>query len=225
MFTKDRFSFPLVILTIIFCTCLIVANIIAGKLWATPITSVVLTAGVFCFPIVYIIDDVIPEVYGYGVARKIIALGFAANLLAVIFFYLAIIVAYPPYFQNQSAFQVVLGFTPRLLVASFAGYLVGTNVNAWVLTWIKKLTGPRWLWMRTIGSTIVGEGVDSLIFITIAFLGVLPSGAIPGMIIAQASFKVLYEAAVTPLTYTIINYFKRIENVDQFSTANFSSAD
>lgn len=212
---KKQFSYPLVILTVVFCTCLIVANIIAGKLWATPLSGIVLTAGVFCFPLVYIIVDVIPEVYGYATARKVIFLGFVANLLAVIFFWLAINAPFPPFFQGQDAFNTVLGFTPRLLLASFAGYLVGTNVNAWTLTMIKRWTKGRFLWTRTIGSTIIGESVDSTIFMTIAFYTILPTETLPGMILAQAAFKTLYEALATPLTYLVINYFKRLEGVEQ----------
>lgn len=213
--SKNRFSYPLVILTVAFCTCLIVANIIAGKLWETPLAGITLTAGVFCFPLVYIIVDVIPEVYGYATARKVIFLGFAANLLAVIFFWLAIMAPYPAFFQGQDAFNVVLGFTPRLLVASFAGYLIGTNVNAWSLTIIKRWTKGRFLWMRTIGSTILGEGVDSTIFMTLAFYGILPTEALPGMILAQATFKTVYEALATPFTYMAVNYFKRLEGIEQ----------
>lgn len=213
MKTKVSFTFPLVVLTIIFCTCLIVANIIAGKLWATPLASVVLTAGVFCFPLVYIIVDVIPEVYGYATARKVIFLGFAANLLAVFFFWLCLIAPFPPFFQGQDAFNTVLGFTPRLLFASFTAYLVGTNLNAWSLTIIKKWTKGKYLWMRTIGSTIVGESVDSTIFMLIAFWGILPPEVLPGMILAQATFKTLYETLATPFTYLVIDYFKRMEGI------------
>lgn len=213
------FSFPLVILTVIFCTCLIVANIIAGKMWATPLSGVLLTAGVFCFPLVYIIVDVVPEVYGFAVARRVIALGFFANLLAVVFFLIAIKVPYPPFFTGQSAFEIVLGFTPRLLVASFVGYLIGTNINAWILTAIKKLTGARLLWVRTILSTLVGETVDSALFMLIAFWGVLPANVIPGMIVAQTLFKSAYEAIATPVTYVVVNYFKKLEGVDQYANA------
>lgn len=212
-----KFSFPLVILTVVYCTCLIVANIIAGKMWATPIPGVLLTAGVFSFPLVYIIVDVVPEVYGYAVARKVIALGFVANLLAVMFFFITIAVPYPEFFANQLAFEAVLGFTPRLLLASFCGYLVGTNVNAWILTFIKRLTGTRLLWVRTIVSTLFGETIDSMIFMLVAFWGVLPAAALPGMIAAQAIFKTSYEILFTPLTYVVVNYFKRIEGVDQFA--------
>lgn len=217
MDSKGRISPVLLGLTTVFTTALVVANIIAGKLWATPIPGVILTAGVIIFPIVYIVGDVVPEVYGMKVARRVIWLGFGANLFAVLFFLLTLALPYPPFWQGQDAFTLVLGFTPRLLVASFIGYLVGTNANALTLTAIKKLTGPRWLWMRTIGSTLVGEGLDSLLFMSIAFYGVVPPEVLPGMIAAQWVFKSAYEVLATPLTYLVVNRVKRIERVDQFA--------
>lgn len=207
---KTKYSFVLLALAIIFCVSLIVSNVIAGKLWAAPF-GIILTAGVFLFPIVYIVGDVIPEVYGLAVARKIIWLGFAANLYAVIFFWLTLRLGYPPFWEGQSAFEVVLGFTPRLLLASFIGYLAGTNANAAVLVWLKKVTGGKYLWIRTIGSTIVGESIDSLLFMSIAFWGLVPGAALPGMILAQAGFKTAYEALATPLTYAAVGWVKRIE--------------
>lgn len=212
---KQRYSFLLVVLAGVFVTCLMVANITAGKLWQAPF-GIVLTAGVFCFPVVYIIGDVVPEVYGLQTARRVIWLGFACNLLAVIFFMLTLLAKYPPFWQNQDAFQIVLGFTPRLLLASFCGYLVGTNANAWVLVKIKQLTGGRWLWMRTIGSTLVGESLDSLVFMTLAFAGIVPWTVLPGMIVAQAAFKTFYEVVATPLTYAAVGWCKRYEGVARY---------
>lgn len=202
------------LLTVLFSTALVVSNIIAGKLYQAPF-GIVLTAGVWLFPVVYIIGDVIPEVYGFGMARQVIWIGFLANLFAVAFFLLTIALPFPPFWTSQAAFQVVLGFTPRLLVASFCGYLIGTHANAAVLVAIKKMTGPQFLWVRTILSTVVGEGLDSTVFMTLAFYGVVPTGAIPGLVLAQAAFKTLYEVLATPLTYLIVNWFKRREGVDQ----------
>jgi queuosine precursor transporter len=204
------YSFILVALAALFCVALVTSNVIAGKLYQAP-GSVVLPAAVWLFPIVYIIGDVIPEVYGLATARRIILLGFAANLLAVGFFALTLALPAPGFWHGQSAFTTVLGLTPRLLVASFVAYLIGTNANAAVLVTIKKWTGGRWLWMRTIGSTIVGEGLDSACFITIAFLGTVPPAALPGMILAQAAFKTAYEALATPLTYAVVGAVKRAE--------------
>jgi uncharacterized integral membrane protein (TIGR00697 family) len=210
---KNKYSYVLLVLAALFCTSILISNIIAGKLWSLPFFALVLTAGVITFPVVYIIGDVVPEVYGYPTARKIIFLGFAMNLYAVIFFLITVKMAYPPFFEGQSAFETVLGFTPRLLIASFIAYLIGTNVNAWVLVWVKKLTNARWLWVRTISSTIIGESIDSTIFITLAFYGIVPNAALPTMIFAQAAFKIIYEILATPVTYLIIGYVKKLEGI------------
>jgi queuosine precursor transporter len=211
--TNGKHSTYLVIVAAVFCIALTVSNIIAGKLWATPIPGVTLTTAVWLFPIVYILGDVIPEVYGLSTTRKIIWLGFAMNLFAVIFFALCIWLPYPPFWQNQAAFETVLGFTPRLLLASFVGYLVGTNCNAWVLVKIKALTNSKYLWVRTIGSTIVGETVDSLLFMIIAFWGLVPLAVLSGMILAQIVFKIGYEVLATPATYWVVGKFKQLEGV------------
>ena len=203
-------SFFLVVLATVFCVALVVSNLIAGKLYQAP-GGIVLPAAVWLFPIVYIIGDVIPEVYGLATARRIILLGFATNLFAVAFFALTLALPAPAFWQGQEAFVTVLGFTPRLLLASLVGYLVGTNANAWVLVAIKRWTGDRRLWIRTIGSTIVGETLDSACFITIAFFGVVPLAVLPGMILAQSAFKTVYEALATPLTYAVIATVRRAE--------------
>jgi len=215
---KSKVSILFVILAAIFTVSLIVSNIIAGKLWQAPF-GIVLTCGVFLFPIVYIIGDVVPECYGLSVARKVIFLGFIMNLYAVIFFYLTIKAAYPPFFQGQDAFNVVLGFTPRLLVASFIAYLIGTNANAWVLVQVKKLTKTRFLWMRTITSTIVGEGLDSLVFILIAFYGILPNPALLPMVFFLSKLKTPYEIIATPLTYVVVGWVKKQEGIEIVTTA------
>lgn len=206
----NRTSNQLLALATIFTVSLIVANIIAGKLIS--IFGLTLTAGVICFPLVYIVGDVVPEVYGLARARKIIWVGFAANLLAVGFFLITLLLPYPPFWENQEAYQIVLGVTPRLLLASVVAYLIGTNANAATLVTIKKMTGEKFLWTRTIGSTIVGETIDSIIFMLIAFYGVLPNEALPVLIASQAGFKIAYEIVITPFTYLVVNYVKRQEN-------------
>ena len=209
---NTRVSWWLLSLSALFCVSLVVSNIIAGKMWAAPF-GIVLPAAVWLFPIVYILGDVIPEVYGLPVARRVIWLGFALNAFAILFFLICLRLPHPGFWGNQSSFQAVLGFTPRLLVASFVGYLVGTNVNAWVLVLIKRLTKSRWLWMRTIGSTICGETIDSVLFISIAFLGVIPRDQLPLMILWQAAFKTVYEILATPLTYLVVSHLKKREGL------------
>jgi hypothetical protein len=183
---------------------------VAGKLYAAPF-GITLTTGVWLFPIVYIIGDVIPEVYGLKAARQVIWTGFLCNLVAVGIFLLTIGLPYPVYWQNQGAFEVVLGFTPRLLLASFIGYLVGTNINAVILVTMKKFTNGNLLWLRTISSTIFGEFADSALFLSIAFIGILPLNIILSMIIAQSLFKIIYEVAFTPITYFVVYYVKEKE--------------
>jgi queuosine precursor transporter len=214
---EKGYSFVFVMLCVLFSVALVVSNIIAGKLWQLPL-GIVLTGGVILFPIVYIIGDVVPEVYGWDRAHKLINIGFVANVVAVLFFMLTLALTPPGFWKGQDAFVAVLGFTPRLLLASFIAYYCGTHVNAWIMTRMKKMTGPRYLWVRTITSTVFGEGVDSAIFITIAFFGTVPVLVLPGMILAQATFKTLYEALATPLTYLVINYIKQLEGVDQFAS-------
>lgn len=210
---KNSFSLLYVLLAAVFTTCLVVANIIAGKLWAAPF-GLTLTTGVFCFPLVYWINDIVPEVYGGNKARFMILLGFAANLIAVIFFMFCLAAPYPPFWQSQEAFVAVLGFTPRLLIASFIAYLVGTNLNTLVMTAMKRLTKGKWLWSRTIGSTVVGEFFDSVMFINIAFMGVLPQDALLTMVVMQWLFKVAYEVVMTPLTYVVIGWVKKYEGLE-----------
>lgn len=209
-----KYSNRFLVLCIMFCTSLIVSNIIAGKLWAAPF-GLTLTAGAVLFPIVYIIGDVMPEVYGLSATRRVIWLGFCANLFAVLFFYICLALPAPSLWQNQAAFETVLGFTPRLLIASLLAYLVGTNVNAWIMIKMKSLTRGRWLWTRTITSTIFGEGADSTIFMLVAFVGVVPLDTLPSLIASQWIFKTLYEVLATPITYIVIGWIKRLEQGDR----------
>jgi len=207
-----RYSIWFVLIVAIFITCLITANIVAVKL--VDIGGMIVPAGIVIFPISYIVGDVLTEIYGYRRARRVIWLGFFCNLLAVI----AIIIgqALPPagFWDAQAAYARILGYTPRLLVASFIAFLIGEFANSYVLSRMKVATKGRWLWMRTISSTIIGEGLDSVIFIFIAFWGTSPENALLSAMVTQWLFKVAYETIVTPLTYVVINFIKRKEGVD-----------
>jgi uncharacterized integral membrane protein (TIGR00697 family) len=199
----------------LFVTTLVVSNVIAVKLFE--VGGLVLPAGVVIFPLSYIVGDVLTEVYGYARARRVIWLGFACNLLAVVAIWVAIVL--PPagfWAPNQAAYETVLGFTPRLLAASFAAYLVGEFANAAVLARMKVVTHGRYLWTRTIGSTLVGEGLDSAVFITLAFAGVMPPAALLPTIATQWLAKTGYEVLATPLTYAVVNWLKRVERVDVY---------
>ena len=193
------------ILSGVFTACLIVSNIIAGKTF--DFFSFVLPCGVIIFPIIYIVNDVLAEVYGYEKARNVILLGFFMNLLAVIAYNITIILPAPVFFENSEAFGIVLGSTLRLLVASFIAYLVGSLVNAKLMTYLKKWDEDK-LFFRCIASTLFGEGLDALIFIIIGFYGTMPVEVLILMIVAQALFKTIYEIIVYPLTKYVIGKVK-----------------
>ncbi len=203
-----------VFIVAIFITCLITANIVAVKL--IDISGFILPAGTIIFPISYIFGDVLTEVYGYRQARRIIWLGFFCNLIAVVAIWIGQLLPPSIFWDGQKAYERILGYTPRLLTASFIAYLVGEFANSFVLAKMKIATKGRWLWTRTIGSTLIGEGLDSLVFIIIAFWGSIPITALLIAILTQWLVKSVYEAAATPLTYIIINFLKRKEGLDVF---------
>ena len=194
-------------LTGVFTASLIVSNIIAGKTF--DFFSFTLPCGVIIFPIIYIVNDVLAEVYGYEKARKVILLGFLMNLVAVICYNITIMLPAPVFFENSDAFSAVLGSTFRLLVASFAAYLVGSLVNAKMMVIMKRWDEDK-LFLRCIVSTLFGEGLDAIIFIFIGFLGTMPFEALLLMIVAQALFKTIYEIIVYPLTRHVIKTVKAL---------------
>lgn len=194
-------------LTGVFTASLIVSNIIAGKTF--DFFSSTLPCGVIIFPIIYIVNDVLAEVYGYEKARKVILLGFLMNLVAVICYNITIMLPAPVFFENSDAFAAVLGSTFRLLVASFVAYLVGSLVNAKMMVVMKKWDEDK-LFLRCIVSTLFGEGLDAVIFIFIGFLGTMPFEALILMIMAQALFKTAYEIIVYPLTRYVIGTVKAL---------------
>jgi uncharacterized integral membrane protein (TIGR00697 family) len=206
-----RVSPRFVVVAAVFVTALVVSNIIAVKL--AEISGRVFPAGLVIFPLSYLLGDVLTEVYGVRAARRVIWLGFACNLLALGAIQAAIhLPALDPDFQR--AYEQVLGTTWRLFVASLAAYVVGELANAYVLAVMKGATGGRFLWTRTIGSTIVGEGLDSLIFVTIAFAGT--GAALVNPVVTTWLIKVGWETVATPLTYAVVNYLKRSEGVDVY---------
>ena len=198
----------------LFVTCLLTANVIATKL--VVVGGVVLPAGVVIFPVSYIVGDVLTEVYGYAVARRVIWLGFACNLLMVAAIWVAGELPPAPVWKGQAAYAEVFAQTPRILVASFLAYLVGEFANSFVLAKMKLATHGRWLWARTVGSTIVGQGLDSAVFVTLVFAGVVPFAVLPGIVLGQWVAKVAYEAAATPLTYVVVGWLKARERMDAY---------
>jgi uncharacterized integral membrane protein (TIGR00697 family) len=198
----------------LFVTCLITANVIAVKLVA--VAGLILPAGIVIFPLSYILGDVLTEVYGFARARLVIWLGFFCNLIFVVAAWIGGLLPAAGFWDGQGAYERILGFTPRLLVASFAAYLVGEFANSFILARMKVLTEGRWLWMRTIASTVVGEGLDSLIFIVIAFTGVIPASMVLSTVLTQWLVKSGYEVLATPLTYAVVGFLKRTEGLDTY---------
>lgn len=198
----------------LFVTCLLAANTMATKL--IMVGGVVLTAGIVIFPVSYVVGDVLTEVWGYGATRRVIWLGFGCNALMVAALWLGGQLPAAPFWKGQDAYETIFGHTPRVLLASFVAYLIGEFANAFVLAKLKLATHGRWLWLRTIGSTVVGQGLDSAVFVTLAFFGVVPAGALVPIVVAQWLFKVLYEAAATPLTYAAVAWLKASEGVDAY---------
>ena len=208
------YSQAFVLITAVFITCLITANITAVKLVSA--FGLVLPAAVIIFPISYIFGDILTEVYGYRQARRVIWLGFACNLLAVIAIWLGQVLPAASFWDGQAAYERILGYTPRLLAASFVAYLIGEFANSFVLARLKIVTRGRWLWTRTIGSTLVGQALDSSVFISLAFVGTIPFDSLATAIVTQWLAKSAYEAAVTPLTYAVVSFLKRREGLDTY---------
>jgi uncharacterized integral membrane protein (TIGR00697 family) len=198
----------------LFVTCLLTANTMAAKLIV--VGGVVLTAGIVIFPVSYVVGDVLTEVWGYAAARRVIWLGFACNALMVAALWLGGELPAAPFWRGQDAYETIFGQTPRLVLASFLAYLVGEFANAFVLARLKIATEGRWLWLRTIGSTVVGQGLDSAVFVTLGFAGIVSAAALAHIVAAQWIVKVLYEAAATPLTYAAVAWLKSREGVDAY---------
>ena len=212
--TPVQYSGWFVGIVALFVTCLLTANITAVKL--VTIFGFLVPAGIVIFPLSYIIGDVLTEVYGYRQARRVIWLGFGCNVVAVLAIWVGQMLPAASFWDGQAAYERILGHTPRLLMASFLAYLVGEFANAFVLAKMKIATEGRWLWTRTIGSTLVGQGLDSLVFITLAFVGTIPLSGLVLAIVTQWLAKTAYEAVVTPLTYIVVRFLKRHEGVDMY---------
>ncbi len=198
-----------------FVTVLLCANLIGASKQAT-LFGFRFGAGVLFFPVSYVFGDVLTEVYGYARARRVVWAGFSALIFAALMS--ASILAFPPAsgWPHQAAFETVFGGTPRIVAASLVAYFCGEFSNSYVLAKMKLLSSGRFLWMRTIGSTIAGELVDSLVFYPLAFYGVWPSDQVLEVLFTNYALKVGWEAVMTPLTYRIVNFLKRAENEDYF---------
>ena len=191
----------------LYCSCLIVSNVIAGKTFA--FIDWQLPCAVVIFPLVYIINDMLTEIYGFKTARKVVLLGFGINLLAVGAYSVTIILPASQFFSEQAGFEAVLGSTPRMLLASFTAYIVGSLINAKVMDVLHQKF-PKLLMFRCIVSTLLGESADAALFISIAFIGTMPPEALLTMIALQAGFKTLYEIIIYPITKVVITKVKAL---------------
>jgi uncharacterized integral membrane protein (TIGR00697 family) len=207
-------SWRFLVCAALFVTCLLTANTMATKL--VTVVGLVVPAAIVIFPVSYVVGDVLTEVWGYGATRRVIWLGFGCNALMVAALWIGGELPPAPFWKGQEAYETVFGQTPRVLAASFLAYLVGEFANAFVLAKLKIATRGRWLWLRTIGSTVVGQGLDSAAFVTLAFAGIVPAGALLSIVAAQWLLKVVYEAAATPLTYAAVGWLKAREGVDVY---------
>jgi len=205
-----------------FVTILICSNLIGPakivQVELPVLGAVVFGAGVMFFPISYVFGDILTEVYGYARARRVIWAGFAG--LAFASFMAAVVVALPPapFWENQKAYETAFGITWRIAGASMIAYFCGEFANSFVLAKMKIRTAGRWLWTRTIGSTLVGEAVDSAIFYPLAFYnaGIIPNDKLPAVMLAQFIGKVAVEVILTPVTYKVVGFLKRAENEDHY---------
>ncbi len=202
------------IITVIFVAVLLISNIASTKL--AKIGFMVLDGGTILFPLSYIFNDVLTEVYGYKNSRRVIWLGFASALLMSLVLIVVGLLPSADGWNNQDAYMKILGQAPRIVAASLAAYFVGEFANSYILAKMKIKTKGKWLWMRTIGSTLVGELLDSLIFVIIAFAGTIPTNLLIDLIIFNYIFKTSVEVVFTPLTYLIINKLKQKESADYY---------
>ncbi|MDH5695902.1 MAG: queuosine precursor transporter [Dehalococcoidia bacterium] len=207
-----KVSHRFVVVTAIFITCLITANIIVIK----PTSFGGIPAAIVIFPLSYIVGDILTEVYGYSLARRVIWLGFLCNLLAVIAIWIGQLLPPAPEWGGQEAYKSILGYTPQILGASVLAYAVGEFSNSFVLAKMKIKTKGRWLWTRTIGSTMVAQALDAAVFIPLVYIVRFDLSFIAIASLTHWAAKVVYEAAATPLTYTVVNYLKKKEAIDTY---------
>ena len=210
---KESFKYYSIISTL-FVATLMISNIVATKLFS--LGPLIFTGGILIFPITYIFGDILTEVYGYSRSRKIIWTGFFALIFMSFIFWIVSLLPPAPTWQNQDAYLSILGFVPRIVLASIIGYWAGEFANSFVLAKMKLLTKGRHLWTRTISSTIVGEGVDTTLFVLIGFYGVISGSILLMAILSGYIFKVAYEVVATPITYKIVGSLKNAAGIDHY---------
>ena len=218
---KKTVSVLFMLFSILFCVCLITANVLETK--QISVGPFNITGGLIVFPISYIINDCVCEVWGYGKARMLIWTGFAMNFLFVTFGALCDLLPAAPYWDNEAGFHAIFGLAPRIAAASFVAFIIGSFVNAYVMSRMKISSGGRNFSARAILSTVYGETADSLIFFPLALGGVVPLRELPILIISQVVLKTLYEILVLPVTIRVVRATKRHEGEDVYdNNVNYS---
>ena len=212
--TKKQVSVLFLLFSMLFCVCLITANVLETKQMAFGPISI--TGGLIVFPVSYIINDCVCEVWGYRKTRMLIWLGFSMNFLFVIFAALCDAIPGAPYWDNEAGFHAIFGLAPRVAAASFVAFIVGSFANAYVMSRMKVSSQGKNFSLRAIMSTILGETADSLIFFPLALGGVVPNNELPVLIVSQIVLKTLYEIVVLPITIQVVKFTKRHEGIDEY---------
>ena len=213
---KQKVSVPFMLLGILFNVCLIAANLLETKV--IQVFGITVTAGLLVFPISYIINDCIAEVWGFRKARLIIWSGFAMNFFVVMLGLIAVALPAAPFWDGAAHFNFVFGMAPRIVIASLTAFLVGSFLNAYVMSRMKIASAGKHFSLRAIASTLLGEGADSVIFFPLAFGGILHASEIISLIIAQTLLKTAYETAILPITIYAVKRLKKIERTDTYDT-------
>ena len=212
--TKDHVSVLFMLFSMLFCVCLITANVLETKQMSFGPISI--TGGIIVFPISYIINDCVCEVWGYRKTRMLIWLGFFMNFLFVVFAAICDAIPGAPYWDNAAGFHAIFGLAPRITAASFLAFVVGSFANAYVMSRMKVSSQGRNFSLRAIMSTILGETADSLIFFPLALGGVVPNSELPVLILSQIVLKTLYEILILPVTIQVVRFTKRHEGIDEY---------
>ncbi|MBO8481679.1 MAG: queuosine precursor transporter [Muribaculum sp.] len=209
-------SVSFMLLGIVFCVCLVAANFLEAKV--VRLGPLAITAGMIVFPVSYIINDCIAEVWGFRKSRLIIWMGFLMNFMVVGLGQIAVMMPAAPFWEGEESFNFVFGLAPRIAAASLAAFLVGSFLNAYVMSRMKVRSKGKHFSVRAVASTLAGESADSLIFFPIAFGGLMPVGELLKMMLVQALLKTLYEIIVLPVTVRVVRYIKRIDGSDTYDS-------
>lgn len=213
---KNQVSISYMLLGIAFCVCLITSNFLETKVISLgPISG---TGGLLIFPLLYIINDCISEVWGFRKAKFIIWIGFLMNFIVMLFAKLAVILPAPDFWEGAEAFNFVFGLAPRIAFASLVAFLVGSFLNAMVMSKMKVLTSGKHFSLRAILSTLAGESADSLVFFPLAFGGLMPIKELLGLMAVQVILKTVYEILILPITISLVKYIKKKEKIDVYDT-------